>query len=174
MQRGKILSNGKMVIPYNVGVTSINPISELPSKQNDDNVEWNITIVGRTDNRVEDIISDVNSFHTGLIIDPPKGYHAEIIQHPRLHMTGYNLIGTPIILPGNTEELILNLYKFKETTDLDLPYTAACIILRESIYAGLIPQNVKKQQKEHYEETPVFISPKVSKLPNSKRGGHMF
>lgn len=126
------------LIPEPISVMKMHPDAEPPSKENESDVCWDVTVVGRVDNRVDDTFGDINAFTTGLVLKAPKHCHLEIVEHPNLHTTGYSLAGSPIILnPGDDEEITIPLYKFRETADLELPYRAVRIVLRETQYTTL-------------------------------------
>lgn len=114
----------------------LHPNAEEPFKEVHSDVGYEISVVGREDNRVEDIYGDVNVFTTGLVLRAPKNYHFELLEHPQLYKTGYSLAGAPrIINPGDESEILLPLYKFKESEDLELPFRAAILVLRQTEYA---------------------------------------
>lgn len=136
--QAKIRSGDVLVIPSVISFTKLKPTAEEPFKESFKSVGYEITIIERTDNRTDDIFGDVNLFSTGLILNAPKHYHLEIIEHPALHKAGYMLIGGPrIINPDNTEELVIPLYKFKEVEDIELPFRAAIMVLRQTEYCSL-------------------------------------
>jgi hypothetical protein len=140
----KIRSNDILLIPNTINYTKLKPTAEEPYKETYKNVGYDITIVERCDNRTEDVTGDVNTFATGIVFTPPKHYHLEVMQHPSLWKTGYMFPGGPFILePDSEEELLIPLYKFKEAEDIELPFRAAILVLRETEY---IPVNniVKK------------------------------
>ncbi len=110
--------------------------AEYPHKTRASDIGWDITLIGRVDNRAEDDISEVNMFNTGLQIAPPDGYYLEMVARSSLHKNGYTLVtGTSIIDPEYRGELIVPLFKFKDVDDLELPFTAVQLILRKAIYA---------------------------------------
>ncbi|MDB4769350.1 hypothetical protein OAG24_00145 [bacterium] len=102
----------------------------------ENDVGFDITLIGRTENRAEDELGKVNKFHTGLELKPPKGFYLELIAKSSLHDQGYMLAtGTTIIEPSNTGEIIVPLYKYSDESDLDLPFDAVQLILRQHIEA---------------------------------------
>jgi hypothetical protein len=140
----KVRVNSSLFLASAISVVKLKPTAEPPFKEDIKNIAFEITIIERVDNRADDVYGDVNDFSTGLILNAPKHYHIEIIEHPALHKTGYMLVGGPrIINPDNTEELILPLYKFKESEDLELPFRAAQLVLRETEYSTLSTDTLK-------------------------------
>lgn len=141
----------------------IHPNADLPCKESPHDAAWEITIIGRDENRVEDVFSDVNVFTTGLTVQPPKDYHVEILEHPQLYKTGYSFVGAPrVINPEDQSEILIPLFKFKEAEDLELPFRAALIILRQTEYIPITvaaePNHTKKGGRttiiEEEEEAP--------------------
>jgi len=127
-------------IKETVDVTKIVPEATYPSKEEgrDGNIPYEIVLVQRTENRSEDNFQEVNNFKTGLIISPPIGLYVEIIATNSLHKHGYFLAtGTSIINPGNTSELVIPLFKYKEVEDLELPFKAVQMIIRQSVYSHI-------------------------------------
>ena len=107
--------------------------AELPFKEHDDDIGWDLTLIGRQDNNTEDTTNEVNMYRTGLTVHPPKGYHVEIVARSSLHKSGYMLANSVgIIDPGYTGEIFVPLYKFREGEDLQLPTRAVQMILRKS------------------------------------------
>lgn len=151
----KIRSGDSLVLPNPIGFIKLKPNAEAPFKENFKDVGHQITVIERTDNRIEDVYADVNTFSTGLSLTAPKHYHLEIIEHPDLYKAGYMLVGGPrVINPGNTEEIQLPLYKYKEVEDIELPFRAALIILRQTEYAPISTESLKKgYEEERYQET---------------------
>ena len=154
------------MIPKPVVVTKSHGDAEVPFKENDSDVGWQLTLIRRCDNRVEDVERDVNTFTTGLKISPPKNYHLEVIEHPNLRGTGYTMIGVPLIInPDCQEELVISLFKFKEGEDLPLPFIAASLVLRQTEYASITLEQPKARVRIHRDETDDDIEyvPKSSK-----------
>jgi dUTP pyrophosphatase len=132
----KILTAGLMFVVHPIRVIKINPSAEMPFKDHPDDVGFDLTLISRTEGRVEDEIGAVGMFNTGLQIAPPPGYHLEIVARSSLHKSGYELAtGTSIIDPSYRGEIYVPLKKFKEGEDLELPARAVQLILRETNYA---------------------------------------
>lgn len=137
-----------------------------------------LSVIGREEGRVEDVYGDVNVFTTGLSILAPKNFHAEIIEHPQLYKTGYSLVGGPrVVFPGDNGEILLPLYKFKEAEDLELPFRAAIIVFRPSLYFPVVV--AANQDQDDYDDEASDV-PKTKKKSSGTRKGrvqrsnHMF
>lgn len=101
---------------------------------------YDIEIIGRHENRAEDMFQECNVFTTGLQLKPAPGQFILITAAPSLYKTGYTLMDSPIIInSSDTGELLVPLYKFRETDDLELPYPALrCISFNFVQYAPFI------------------------------------
>jgi len=164
----KMRSNDILLSPTPITAIKLRPEAEIPSKENYKNVGHDLIVIARCDNRTEDVYGDANTFSTGLILKAPKNYHLEIVEHPSLHKAGYMLVGAPhIINPDSNEELILSLYKFKESEDLELPFRAALVILRVSEYASI--QTITPKKKRSYDDDDINdrrnMMPVIRKTP---------
>ena len=105
-----------------------------PYQERQDDIGWDVTLISRTENRVEDEVGHVNYFSTGLQLEPPKGYYFEMFARSSLHKSGYMLAtGTSIIDPGYRGELLVPLFKFKDGDDLELPMRSIQLILKKKI-----------------------------------------
>lgn len=139
-----------------VSVKLLLPEASFPSKEEGKggDVGYGVSLVQRSENRSEDTTHEVNNFRTGITLSPPRGYYIEMIATSSLHKHGYFLAtGTSIINPGNTGELIVPLYKFKEVSDIELPFRAVQIIVKPAVYS--------------------YIS-SVKNLPSSRNGDGVF
>jgi len=135
MLKKNISADGYAILNNTLNVVKLHPDAEEPFKENPRDVGWELTIIGREENRVEDVFTDVNVFTTGVQVTAPKNYHLEIVEHPQLFKAGYALAGGPrIINPSDTSEILVPLYKFKEVEDLELPFRAAVLVLRQTEY----------------------------------------
>jgi hypothetical protein len=169
-----------MSITSPINFVKLRPNAESPFKENFKKVAYELTIVERCDNRTEDIFNDVNTFATGLVITAPKRYHIEIIEHPALYKTGYMLSGGPrIIDPDSEDEIILPLYKFRESEDIELPFVAATFVLRETEYAtinGIVIKSRVDDREEYIQRSNPTLRSKAPTKTNgtssqSRRGG---
>nr|QBK85678.1 MAG: uncharacterized protein LCMAC101_02730 [Marseillevirus LCMAC101] len=131
----------------------LHPQAEIPVRENEE-VGWTITLIGRTDNRAEDDFGEMNGFCTGLQFCPPTGYYLEVIALPDLYKHGYNLASGAIVIgPGNKDELIIPLMKFRECNDLELPIQAVQVLVKKVV--------------------PVFMSKVKSLQPTQEYGQYM-
>jgi len=121
-----------------IKVKKLNPTAELPVKVRQSDIGYDLTLISRSDNRAEDNVHEVNMFSTGLAVTPPPGYYFELMVRSSLHRNGYMLAtGTSIIDPEYTGELLVPLYKFKQSPDLDLPFRAVQLVLKKAEYAHI-------------------------------------
>jgi len=117
-------------------VVKIHPAADEPMKERPSNVAWDVTLIGRYENRVEDNVGDVNYFNTGLQLAAPDGFYFEMSASESLHKAGYMLAtGMTIINPDNHGEVLVPLYKFKAGDDIELPFRGVQIVLRPAVYA---------------------------------------
>lgn len=161
-------------------VRKLHPNAEAPFKEKPYDAGWELTIIGRDENRVEDVYNDVNVFTTGLSVIAPKGYHFEIMEHPQLFKAGYSLQGgVRVVNPEDESEILVPLMKFKESEDLELPFRAALLVLRETNYVPMAETAVPKSRKgknavayeEEEDDVPV---PKKTSAKSKKKVNHMF
>lgn len=109
-------------LPITIGIAKLTPIAVFPRKPKDNSPYYSLAIVGRTDGRPEDTAHRVENFSTNLAFSIPADYYVEITASEHLQVQGYFLAqGTITLGPGDTEELIIPLYKYAETQDLELP-----------------------------------------------------
>ena len=180
----KIFVKGKHVLHNPIRAVKIHPNAEIPFKENETDAGWDITVVSRCDSRAEDVHQDVNTFSTGMVIRPPPHYHFEVFPHPALYKAGYMLAGSPLIInPEDDEELILPLYKYRESEDLELPFRAAILVLRLTEYAVVATETAKSRaamtRVSHLSEEEIeFVAPAPKKTVGSRgkqtKANHMF
>lgn len=151
-QECKIKSGDLMYIPNPIHLVKTFPQAQEPTKERLSDVSWDLTLIGRSDNRTEDTVNDINLFSTGIKLSPPKGYHFELIANQNLFKSGYMLAtGLTVLQPESCDEVVVPLFKFKEVADLDLPFNGVQIILRESQYAHTM--NVTRLEQNSHELT---------------------
>lgn len=135
-------SNVVQYLKEKIEVKKLHPNAIFPYRENNEDVGLDVTLIGRVDNRAEDEAYHVNYFSTGIALKPPHGYYFEMFARSSLHKHGYMLAtGTSIIDPGYRGELIVPLYKYQESEDLELPFRAVQLILKPIVYAHM--QSVK-------------------------------
>jgi hypothetical protein len=108
-----------------------------------------------------------------MVIRPPPHYHFEVLPHPTLYKAGYMLASSPIVInPEDEEELILPLYKYKESEDLVLPFRAALLVLRPTEYAVVATETAKGRvaisRVSHPQEEEIEF---VAATPKKTAGG---
>jgi len=140
-----------------IKVIQLHPQAEVPTQENGD-LGWVVTLVGRTENRSEDDFGDMNGFCTGLQLCPPAGHYLEVVALPALYKHGYNLASGPIIIsPNNKDELIVPLMKFREANDLELPIQAVQILVKTAVPAFMSKaKNTQHAQDNIYAQ---FMAP---------------
>ncbi len=137
--------------------------------------DYSLTVVGRDGNRVEDVYGDVNVFTTGVSLDVPINFHAEIIEHPQLYKAGYMLVGGPRIINfGDNSEILIPLYKFKETEDLELPFRAVTVVFRPTVYFSVIFDGVQEDEDSSEREEEKPKKKVISKGKTRTKKNHMF
>lgn len=121
-----------------IQVQQIDPRGEFPNKESETQIGRYIYLIARKDSRAEDDSQEINYFNTGLSLSPPAGHYLELVGLPELLKQGYYLPGPIIIGPDNTTEVVVPLYKFRETAeDITLPFRALRLIVRPAVYAHL-------------------------------------
>lgn len=130
-------------------------VQELPRPRDDtDRCVYDVLLVERTDLRVEDTTNDINTYSTGIVLTPPKGYYIEVFLNQELLKQGYMMPGSVIIESGNSQELIVPLFKFKDSEDLSLPCDGVAFVIKEShpnIAVHLVTKNsVMHQPNDAY------------------------
>lgn len=122
-----------------------------------DGVGYEVDLIGRTDGRVDDVLNEVNEFHTGIILNAPTGFHYEVYGTPELWKSGYFLPSGMLVVPSD-EELIVPLVKFTDKiTDLECGnFRGVCVILRENVYANIIVEKIQPPSQPYY-QLPVQV-----------------
>ena len=64
-----------------IKVHKMNPKAQYPYKERTSDIGFDITLIGRVDNRAEDDSGAVNMFNTGIQVQPPNGYYFERTQY---------------------------------------------------------------------------------------------
>lgn len=158
-------------------VTKVHAEAQDLAKEHPTDVGWPVTLIGRAENRIEDIVGEIGYFNTGLRVIPPAQHHIEIVARNNLHKTGYELPSSPLVInPTFGGEILVPLRKFKEADDLELPYQAVEIILRPTVHAYLQGPKVKapaarRQPQVDEDDAPVY---KQNGKRGNGKGNHMF
>lgn len=167
---------------YPFHVQKVQPQAEHPYKEHDQDVGYNVTLIGRKENRAEDSTDEVNEFNTGLILAPTEGYYLEMYAHKDLHKHGYNLItGVSIIDPTFRGELIVPLYKFSDVPDIELPFNAVQLIVRRQVptraHTSTTLVETSQPATNHMASALYGESSKpmaTHRAPTGRSGNHMF
>ena len=150
-------------------VQLMHPHANVPSKNFDEDIGYDVELVERCDGRTEDMVNDVTLFDTGLVIKPPEGYYFEVVARRNLYKEGYLLAaGVEVIGPSYRGNVVVALYKFKDGDDLKLPFGAVQLIPRkaEYIYVGHTDEQLA-EESANFDE-PVAVAKPV--VPYSLKG----
>lgn len=144
--------------------TKLNPAAVEPSRESLLDIGYTLSVVERCDGKTEDEIGRANRFTTYISVTAPSYYHWELLPHPDLDRTGYSMLNSPKII-YNGEEIILPLVKngAEGTDDLQLPFNAGMLVLRETEHTEL-----KMSRIETHAATPsrnVSQNPYAQPLP---------
>lgn len=118
--------------PHKLNIVFTNPLAENLAKGDDpEDPAFDLYAISREAERPEDRVDDINIFETGIVITPPSGCMCIVIEEDSLQQQfGYRLSPSVLYIPpGNTKELKIPLYKFRDTEeDLQLPHKIARLI----------------------------------------------
>ena len=92
----------------------------------------------------EDEVSKVTIFEVGLYFDIPSNIHLQIVASPSLVSHGYMLSSGIMTIP-NKQSFTIQLYKFREGPDLELPYAGIYLTALQSPpiwYKRSIPKKI--------------------------------
>ena len=125
-----------------------------------------ISIVKRTNGRLEDIFGEYNDYELGITFECPQGYYMEILGTDNLLNAGYEMTHTKIVRnesEGITKkDTIVKLKKFKDLENLPLPFHGGLFgVLRSKNYSLLhstsnkinAPENIPKNTN-----VPTFLN----------------
>ena len=146
------LNNGKSRLPTKVpNIPQIHSLSFIERKEVD-----------------EDEVGKITIFDTGISIDIPTYLSLQVIATPNLISHGYMLANGISFVQSNTP-LTVQLYKFREGPDLELPYNGIYLIpqrINSVRYSRSEPP--RSARNENYNFSPEFISsPPPPPLPTS-------
>jgi dUTP pyrophosphatase len=110
----------------------------LPSKAHPDDVGYDLTLV-QAERRVDSVTT---LFDTGVQVQLPPGYYAEVVARSSLIKTGHIVTnGVGIIDPGYTGSIKVSLTRVDPTcASVVLPYKAAQLIIRRQYGAERVVQ----------------------------------
>lgn len=143
---GRVLASSKNA-PLHFACNAVTPDAQRPIRETD-GAGWSIMVVKRTDNRVEDVVSDTNDFDTGLSISFPPGGYMEIVAAPTLHRHGYALLSPLVVDATYAGTIVLPLYKFREADDLELPMEVARGYIHVDTPDILYMESAQSQERE--------------------------
>lgn len=104
----------------------------IPSKKRASDEGYDITLIG-----IDKVISPVIiRYKTGIKIEPPFGYHIEMVPRSSLSSSGYMLANSiGIIDAGYTGEILVTLIKVDpDAKPVELPFKCMQALLRKSIH----------------------------------------
>lgn len=126
---------GRWYIPGGLKIQKTIPMAEDPYRARESDIGWELTLISRTDGKIEDDMGEINYFDTGLRMRPPSGYYVKIIPLEELHKAGYMMMqSVSVINPEDDSNIVIPLYKFKETDDIVLPFRAVRAVLCKTEY----------------------------------------
>lgn len=183
--KGKDEQGRSIILSINTGTfTRTDANVEAPRKEDGyiSQVSHDLTFVGRTDGREEDVFGKINEFTISMSIRPPDGFYYEILSRPNLLRAGYEIAGGTFILdPNNQDEVIIPLKKFVDGEDLQLPFIGARLVARPLIYVGIneIVEHTETFNRQEFINQPqntgrrgfVPVSQKTRK-PQKSYGAH--
>ena len=131
--------------------------SRLPSKVPTISQIHSLSLIGRK-GADEDEVGKITVFDLGLSINVPKHLTLQMIAIPNLISHGYMLANGISFVPSNTP-LTVQLYKFREGPDLELPYDGIYLIPQRinSVYYNRI-ERLQPSRDENYDFSPEFTS----------------
>lgn len=113
-------------------VVKISPDAVMPSKNLASDEGYDLVLIG-----IEKVISPrIIRYKTGLRIEPPHGYHLEIVPRSSFSSSGYMLANNVgIIDSGYRGEILVTLIKVDpDAKELELPIKCMQALLRKSIH----------------------------------------
>ena len=121
---------------------SNSPEALSPKRNDETDCLFMLSIVGRTNNRIDDQLQNFNEFNTELILSPPPGYFIEINGTDELQKRGYALLQPKYVQPKDSNSIIkVLLYKLVDNEDLPLPFPVGLVAsLRCANYAYIRKQ----------------------------------
>lgn len=143
-------------LPVIVNVARLSQIAAFPMREDPLSPVYSLTIVQREDERPEDTAYRVENFMTNLAFNVPKGHYLEITATKNLHVQGYFLACSPLIVtPSDTDELVIPLHKYAETPDLELPSKVLQFVVKKDVpsHCALVKSSYSSQSSR---EAPGF------------------
>ena len=143
-----VLNNGKSRLPAQVpNIPHIYSLSFIERKEVD-----------------EDEVGKITTFDTGISIEIPPHLNLQVIATPNLISHGYMLANGIAFVQSNTP-LTVQLYKFREGPDLDLPYNGIYLMSQRINSVRYSRFDLPRAERnENYNFSPEFSS-SPSSLP---------
>lgn len=122
---------------------SLDSRAQMPTKAYPDDACYDLTVFERINEKGqqlnEDTIGVTSYFRTGLMFEPPNGYHLQIYARSSLHKLGYQLAtGVSIIDQGYRGEVLIPLIKTNpDVDDLTLPFKPVQMLVSKTEYFHL-------------------------------------
>jgi hypothetical protein len=154
--------------------TSNNPEALHPKRNDETDCVFPITIVSRTNNRIDDQLQNFNEFSTELFLSPPPGYFIEINGTDELQKRGYALLQPKFVQPRDSSSLVkVTLFKLVDNEDIQLPFPTGLIgIIRCANYTYIKKQKGTENDNGElsHREHSVF----VGKYETAHKGRNFF
>jgi hypothetical protein len=153
--------------------SSNSPEALHPKRNDETDCIFPITLVSRTNNRIDDQLQNFNEFSTELYISPPPGYFIEIHGTDELQKRGYALLQPKFVQPKDATNITkVMLYKLVDNEDIQLPFPIGLVgVMRCANYAYIRKQ--KGSENSETGEIPVH-STFIGKYETTQRGRNFF
>jgi hypothetical protein len=148
MNRGQTIQNSQ------IDVRKTKPNAEYPFLNDDNKIGFEVVLIGRTDDRVDDTVNEICMFDTGIIFSPVSNSYAFLIADVELMQKGYTIL-SPILIENDTDEPIsVPLFKFRDAPDLELPCKGVKLVLFNPIVPVIIPTDRNQTQQPIQQSQP--------------------
>ena len=139
----RIITIERSEIPSSIKVVLTSGGARLPLKVKHLPNTQSLTLIKRKGVE-EDEVSKVTIFEVGLYFDIPSNIHLQMVASPSLISHGYMLSSGIMTIP-NKQSFTIQLYKFREGPDLELPYDGIYLTALQSppiFYKRSIPKKI--------------------------------
>lgn len=119
----------------NIGVWKVDEAAILPSKTRFSDVGFDLTIIAK-----HKTYGNCTLFDTGIKVQVPTGFYAEIVPRSSLSKTGWMMANSVGVIDASyTGNIYVPLIKVDPNAeDIELPFKAVQLILRKQFYSYLI------------------------------------
>lgn len=125
--------------PYPVRWQSLLPGIPEPIKRLESDAGWELCLISKTGNRIDDETNAVNLYDTGIRCAPPPGFYLEVVATQDLYKHGYCLpSGGVQYQPEEWEEIVVPLVKMNDGPDLEVPFNGVRIIPKRVEHCHLV------------------------------------